>query len=74
MKPLLREVIVGFQGPNKKIEQVSVSVPADWISGSRDALVEIHENQQLRTRLAVAPGAALWAQISDPYEDSPAIF
>ena len=68
MGALVREVTVGFQGPNKKIERVSATVPADWISGKRDALVEVYENTQLRARLAVTPGTALWAEISDPFD------
>ena len=68
MTTLVREVTVGFQGPNKKIERVSATVPADWITGTRDALVEVYNNAQLRTRLAVTPGTALWAEIGDPFE------
>jgi hypothetical protein len=64
---LLRAVSVGFQGPNRKIEEVTATIPAEWVTGDRDALTEIYENNKLRTRIAVTPGAALWAKISDPY-------
>jgi hypothetical protein len=68
---LMREVRIGFRGANNKIERVSVSVPAEWISGNRDAKVEILENEKLRTRLSVNPDAAVWIEISDPYNDTP---
>lgn len=67
---MIREVTVGFQGQNRKIERVSATIPAEWVSGKRDALTEIYENDRLRTRLSVTPGSALWAEIGDPYDDS----
>jgi hypothetical protein len=67
---LLRAIEVGFEGPNKKIERVNDVVPAEWITGKRDALTEIYENENLRTRLAVKPGAAIWAKISEPTDYS----
>jgi hypothetical protein len=69
---MVREVTIGFQGAGKKIERVTATVPAEWISGAHDALSEIYNNSKLRTRLSVAPGTALWAEISEPYDDSPA--
>lgn len=66
-----RAVTVGFRGANNKIEQVSVSVPAEWISGTRDAMSELVENSQLKTRLSVNPAAAIWVEISEPYEENP---
>jgi hypothetical protein len=68
---IVRSVHVGFQGANRKIEQYSTTIPADWVSGEKDALTEVYENQKLRTRLSVAPGTAIWAEISEPYDDSP---
>jgi hypothetical protein len=66
---LKRDVTVGFRGANNKIERVVVTVPAEWISGEKDAMREIVENQKLRTRLSVNPEAALWVEISEPYDD-----
>jgi hypothetical protein len=68
---MVRDVTVGFRGANNKIEKVSDAVPADWIIGDRDALAEIYDNPKLRTRISVAEGAAIWAQIGDPYDDTP---
>jgi hypothetical protein len=65
--PFVRTITVGFQGANRKIEKVSVDVPAAWVSGDRDALFEIEHNERLRTRLAVTPGTALWAEIGEPW-------
>jgi hypothetical protein len=65
---LVRDVTVGFRGANNKIERVITTVPAEWVSGELDALAEIYDNSKLRTRLSVAPGSAIWAEISDPYE------
>jgi hypothetical protein len=65
---LLRQVTVGFRGANNKIERVTTSIPAEWVSGDRDALAEIYDNPKLRTRLSVAPGSAVWAEISDPFD------
>ena len=70
---LVRTVTVGFQGANKKIERVTVNIPADWVSGERDALHEIHDNEKLRTRLAVTPGTALWAEIGEPWDPTAGI-
>jgi hypothetical protein len=66
---LKRDVTVGFRGANNKIERVDVVVPAEWVSGDKDAMREIVENAKLRTRLSVNPEAALWVQISDVYDD-----
>lgn len=68
---MVRDVTVGFRGANNKIEKVSDAVPAEWITGDRDALAEIYDNPKLRTRISVAEGAAIWAQIGDPYDNSP---
>lgn len=67
---MVRQVEVGFQGANRKIEKVSTTIPADWVTGQKDALSEVYENQKLRTRLSVQPGTAVWAEISDPFDDS----
>lgn len=68
---MVRAVRVGFKGANGKIERVETTVPADWISGDKDALTEIFDNDKVRTRLSVTPGAAIWAEISAPYDNSP---
>ena len=68
---IVRDLTVGFRGANSKIERVSTTIPADWVSGERDALAEIYDNQKLRTRLSVAAGTAIWAEIGDPYDDKP---
>lgn len=68
---MVRTVTVGFQDANRKIEQVSSTIPADWVTGDKDALFEIYNNDRLRTRLSVAATTALWAEISDAFDDSP---
>ncbi len=65
---LIRDVSVGFQGSSGKIERVEAQIPADWVSGEKDALHEIYENQRVRTRIAVTPGSALWATIGEPWD------
>jgi hypothetical protein len=67
-----RRVTVGFGGPGK-IEKVTVMIPSEWITGTRDAMVEVTENEKLRTMLSINPGAALWVEISDPFDDEYAI-
>lgn len=67
----MRVVTVGFRGANNKLEQISTTIPADWVTGERDALTEVYDNQKLRTRLSVAPNNAVWAEISDPFDDQP---
>jgi hypothetical protein len=71
---MVRTVSVGFQGANRKIEQISSTIPADWVTGDRDALHEIYNNEKLRTRISVAPSTAIWAEISAPFDDSPVGF
>jgi hypothetical protein len=66
---LKRDVTVGFRGANNKIERVNVVVPAEWISGDKDAMREIVENTKLRTRLSVNPETALWVEIGEEYDD-----
>jgi len=70
----IRTVTVGFQGPNRNIERVTIQIPADWVTGERDALVEIENNERLRTRLAVRHGAALWAEIGEPWEPTGGVY
>jgi len=67
---LKRDVTVGFRGANNKIERVIVTIPAEWVRGDRDAMLELTDNAKLRTRLSVAANAPIWVEIGDQYDDS----
>lgn len=65
---LVRSVTIGFRAANNKIERVETTIPADWVSGDRDALSEIYDNPKVRTKISVAEGAAIWAEIGEPWD------
>ena len=67
---MVRDVTVSFQGPGRSIEKIVANVPAEWISGDRDAMLELTSNEKLRSRIAVEAEAVLAVQISDPYDDT----
>jgi hypothetical protein len=65
---LIRSVTVGIRVSGSKIQEIVDHIPAEWVVGDKDALSEIYDNQQLRSIISVAPGQAVWAKISKPYE------
>ena len=67
---MVRDVEIGFQGAGRKLETVRTTIPAEWVSGENDAMSEVEDNPKVRTRIAIALGSALWAKISEAYDDS----
>lgn len=67
---MVRTVIVGVRGANNKLETHRTSIPADWVDGNKDALKELYDNDQLRTKISVAPGAAVFCEIGEPHDPS----
>jgi hypothetical protein len=52
--------------PGNKTQTLTERIPADWVSGEKDALSEVLENKKIRTKIAVVAENVISAQISDP--------
>lgn len=70
---LVRTVTVGIRDAGGKVHVVTHDVPEDWASGERDAMVEVAENERLRTRFAVDPASVVYAKIGEPRDPNPHI-
>lgn len=65
---LVRSVRVLVKLPGNKTQTLSENIPAEWVTGEKDALSEVLENPKLRTKISVMPDHVISAQISDPYD------
>lgn len=63
-----RTISVLLKLPGNKTQTLTESVPAEWISGEKDAISEVLENPKIRTKIAVVAEHVISAQISDPYD------
>lgn len=66
----IRTVTVLVKLPGNKSETLVESIPADWVSGDKDAISEVLENPKIRTRIAVVPEYIISAQITEPWDPS----
>lgn len=67
---LIRTLTVLVKLPGNKTEKLVENIPADWVTGEKDALSEVLENAQIRTRIAVVQEYIISAQISQPWDPS----
>ena len=65
---LIRTVTVLLKLPGNKTETIKEHVPAGWISGKKDAISEILENEQVRTKIAVVAEHVISVQIGEPWD------
>jgi hypothetical protein len=65
---LTRTITVLLKLPGNKTQSIVESVPAEWISGDKDAISELLENPKIRTKIAVVVEHVISVQISDPYD------
>lgn len=64
---MIRTIKVLVKLPGNKTQTLTETVPADWISGNRDALTELLQNEKVRTKISVQPDHVISVQISDPW-------
>ena len=65
---LVRTISVLVKLPGNKTQTIRENVPADWITGEKDAISEILENQKVRTKIAVVADHIISVQISNPWD------
>ena len=65
---LQRMITVLVKLPGNKTQTLEESVPAEWVSGERDAISEVLQNEQVRTKIAVLAEHVISVQISDPFD------
>ena len=70
---MVRRVTVLVKLPGNKTQSLSENIPADWVTGEKDALSEVLENPKIRTKIAVVADHVISAQISDPWDPSQGI-
>jgi hypothetical protein len=70
---LVRTIRVLVKLPGNKTQTITESVPADWVSGEKDAITEVLENAKVRTKIAVSADYLISAQISDPWDPTQSV-
>jgi hypothetical protein len=65
---LVRTITVLLKLPGNKTQKITERVPAEWITGDKDAISEVLENPKVRTRIAVAADHVISVQISNPWD------
>jgi hypothetical protein len=65
---LYRTITVLLKLPGNKTQTIAERVPAEWITGDKDAMSELLDNPQVRTRISVAADHVISVQITNPYD------
>jgi hypothetical protein len=69
---LVRMIKVLVKLPGNKTETLRDTIPADWVSGDKDAISEVLQNPKVRTKIAVVAEHIISVQIGDPYDPAEA--
>jgi hypothetical protein len=69
---LLRTITVLVKLPGNKTETLRQNVPAEWISGDKDAMSEVIDNPKVRTKISVVREHLISVQIGDPWDSAAA--
>ena len=64
---MIRTIKVLVKLPGNKTQTLTETVPAEWITGDRDALSELLQNDKVRTKISVNADHVVSVQISEPW-------